>query len=61
MPIECTFNVSKTSQSIKQDCENPAILGIVPYGLFISVGVIGIGIRVVSRELIDIYGLIFQK
>jgi hypothetical protein len=61
MPIECAINVSKIGQRIKQDYENPAILGIVPYGLFISIGVIGIRIRVVQRELIDIYELTFQK
>jgi hypothetical protein len=27
MPVECAINVSKTGQRIKQDCENPAILG----------------------------------
>jgi hypothetical protein len=27
MPVEFAINVSKTGQRIKQDCENPAILG----------------------------------
>jgi hypothetical protein len=44
MSIQATLNVSKTGQRIKQDCENPAILEIVLYGLFISIGGIGIGI-----------------